>query len=55
MVHRLPLLMLSLLVVSPLSADEPGAGEEKGPYLGILFCPIPEALLDHLPQLPRGP
>lgn len=27
--------------------------QEKGTYLGTLFCPIPEALLDHLPQLPR--
>ncbi len=54
MVHRLPLLMLSLLLAAPLRAvDEPGTGDEKGPYLGILFCPVPEALLDHLPQLPR--
>jgi serine protease Do len=50
---RLPLLILGLLIAIPLRADEPGTGEEKGPYLGILFSPIPEALLDHLPQLPR--
>jgi serine protease Do len=45
--------MLGLLLASPLRADDAGSSEEKGPYLGILFCPIPEALLDHLPQLPR--
>jgi hypothetical protein len=27
--------------------------DDKGTFLGVLFCPIPEALLDHLPQLPR--
>jgi len=54
MVWRFPLLTLALLVASPVRAlDDPTAGDEKGPYLGVLFCPVPEALLDHLPQLPR--
>src|SRR5438874_240459 len=53
MTARLTLLLLCL-VASPLRAmDEPVPADEKGPYLGVLFCPIPEALLDHLPQLPR--
>jgi len=28
-------------------------GEEKGPYLGVLFTSVSEALYDQLPQLPR--
>lgn len=51
---RLPLLMMALLAAVPLSARAfPPGDDENGPYLGVLFCPIPEALLDHLPQLPR--
>jgi hypothetical protein len=30
------------------------AKSDKGTYLGVLFCPIPEAVLDQLPQLPRN-
>jgi hypothetical protein len=52
------LLLLGLLLVPhlpPLArAEDPPATEEKGTYLGVLFCPISEALYDHLPQLPRG-
>jgi hypothetical protein len=50
----LPALLLTLLASSSAPAQNyPGTEEEKGPYLGVLFSPIPEALLDHLPQLPR--
>jgi hypothetical protein len=28
-------------------------GEEKGPFLGVLFASVSEALYDQLPQLPR--
>src|SRR6266542_2079488 len=45
-----------LLLAAPFagaSQNETAPAEEKGTYLGVLFCPIPDALLDHLPQLPR--
>lgn len=45
------LLLMSVASFAP--AQQPPGVEEKGPYLGVLFSPIPEALLDHLPQLPR--
>lgn len=48
-------LLLTLLAASSTRAQNyPSAVEEKGPYLGVLYCPVPEALLDHLPQLPRA-
>jgi hypothetical protein len=47
-------LLLLLLVALPAPAQPtPAREEDRGPYLGILFCAIPEALLEHLPQLPR--
>ncbi len=46
-------LLPALLLFAPPAADAPPSDDEKGPYLGVLFCPVPEALLDHLPQLPR--
>jgi hypothetical protein len=50
--YGLPLLLLLLgsgrLPAAPLHT------EEKGTYLGALFAPVPEALYDHLPQLPRN-
>ncbi|HKB38520.1 MAG TPA: PDZ domain-containing protein [Gemmataceae bacterium] len=49
-------LLLLLLVAAPTMGarqNETAPAEEKGTYLGVLFCPIPEALLEHLPQLPR--
>ncbi len=49
-------LLLLLLVAAPFVGarqDQTAPAEEKGTYLGVLFCPIPEALLEHLPQLPR--
>ena len=45
----LPLLALTL----PGQTRSQSAPEDKGTFLGVLFCPLPEALLDHLPQLPR--
>jgi len=49
-----PAMMLMLLATSSAPAQNyPSTQEDKGPYLGILFCPIPEALLEHLPMLPR--
>jgi hypothetical protein len=48
------LLMFSLLALPRLGwAQGETAPDDKGTFLGVLFCPIPEALLDHLPQLPR--
>src|SRR5215831_3828849 len=48
-------LLIFLLAVPSVGArqNETAPAEEKGTYLGVLFCPIPEALLEHLPQLPR--
>src|SRR5437870_7676368 len=34
-------------------AQGQSTADDKGTFLGVLFCPIPDALLDHLPQLPR--
>lgn len=48
----LPLLALALARPAPAQSQLPPV-EEKGTFLGVLFCPLPEALLDHLPQLPR--
>jgi hypothetical protein len=28
--------------------------EDKGTYLGVLFCSVPEVLYDQMPDLPRG-
>jgi hypothetical protein len=42
-----------LLLAIGLRAD-PNRTEEKGTFLGALFAPVPEALYDHLPQLPRN-
>lgn len=51
--NLLPLLAL-VLATLPAPAQPPSAPEDdRGPFLGILFSAIPEALLDHLPQLPR--
>src|SRR5262245_56937820 len=43
------------LLAAPAAAKGPAprAQEEKGTYLGVLFAPVPEALYDQLPQLPR--
>jgi hypothetical protein len=51
------LLLAALLCVTPALAGGPQtvpASEDKGTYLGVLFGPLPEALYDQLPQLPRG-
>ena len=50
----------ALIVLFPLltlasfarAQGEP-APEDKGTFLGVLFCPLPEVLLDQLPQLPH--
>jgi len=53
--RRCPLILILLLLALPVSGWAQGetAPDDKGTFLGVLFCPIPEALLDHLPQLPR--
>src|SRR5580692_4009513 len=56
MLRRLMLLTGLLVSFAPLYAQktEPATGsEEKGPYLGVLFTSVSEALYDQLPQLPR--
>lgn len=44
------------MIGSVLLAQPPSVApsEEKGTYLGVLFCPVPEVLHDHLPNLPRN-
>jgi hypothetical protein len=57
MIRRGLLLLAALLAVTPALArahQTVPASEDKGTYLGVLFGPVPEALFDHLPQLPRG-
>jgi hypothetical protein len=46
-------LLLPLVFPAGLPAESLHS-EEKGTYLGALFGPVPEALYDHLPQLPRN-
>src|SRR5260370_1154153 len=52
---RCPLILLLFLLALPVSGRAQGetAPDDKGTFLGVLFCPIPEALPAHLPQLPR--
>ncbi len=51
------LLILTFLLVAAVPAyaqkSDPPANEDKGPYLGVLFTSVSEALYDQLPQLPR--
>jgi len=42
-----------LFLALPVSAQQNPPTDEMGPYLGVLFSRVPEALLDHLPQMPR--
>jgi membrane-associated protease RseP (regulator of RpoE activity) len=56
MFRRLLALTGFLLLAAPLPAqrtDFAQGGEEKGPYIGVLFTSVSEALYDQLPQLPR--
>lgn len=51
---RLSFLISTLLLIGlPRAGSAQPAPEDEGPYLGILFSPIPAALLYHLPELPR--
>lgn len=52
MMKTLSCLLLCWLI-APLQAQSIPAPDEMGPYLGVLFGRVPEALLAHLPQLPR--
>ena len=50
-------LLVLLLLSMPLLRAEPApaqAKSEKGTYLGVLFSPIPDALYDQVPNLPRN-
>lgn len=51
---RCALLLLLLALPCSARAQRESVPDDKGTFLGVLFCPIPEALLDHLPQLPRA-
>jgi hypothetical protein len=52
---RCLLLALLFLLAAPVVGWPAGSprSEEKGTFLGVLFSPVPEALYDQLPQLPR--
>jgi hypothetical protein len=57
MTRRGLLLLATLFLVTPALARAQQTvqeSEDKGTYLGALFGPLPEALYDQLPQLPRG-
>jgi membrane-associated protease RseP (regulator of RpoE activity) len=47
--------LLCLAAAAPFArpADPPAPDSDKAAYLGVLFGPVPEALYDQLPQLPR--
>ncbi len=50
-------LLVLLLLSMPLLRAQPApaqAKSEKGTYLGVLFSPIPDALYDQVPNLPRN-
>jgi hypothetical protein len=56
MLRGLPVAACLLVFLSPVNAqksERAPANEEKGPYLGVLFTSVSEALYDQLPQLPR--
>jgi membrane-associated protease RseP (regulator of RpoE activity) len=56
MLRGLPVAACLLLLLSPVYAqksERAPSSEEKGPYLGVLFTSVSEALYDQLPQLPR--
>ena len=42
------------LAVGLLVTAAPARADERGTYLGALFSPVPEALFDQLPRLPRN-
>jgi hypothetical protein len=42
------------LAVGLLVTAVPARADERGTYLGALFSPVPEALFDQLPRLPRN-
>jgi hypothetical protein len=50
---RYGVLMIAGLFLATAPAMSGQTTEEKGTYLGILFGPVPEALYDQVPQLPR--
>jgi hypothetical protein len=54
MTRRLALAFSCLLLASALAPAQSLRSEEKGTFLGALFAPVPEALYDHLPALPRN-
>jgi hypothetical protein len=54
MTRRLALAFSCLWLVPALAPAQSLRAEEKGTFLGALFAPVPEALYDHLPALPRN-
>jgi len=57
MIRALPVVAGLLISLAPLyaqKAEPTRTDEEKGPYLGVLFTSVSEALYDQLPQLPRN-
>jgi hypothetical protein len=45
--------LVCLTLAGPVPAQSPSRPDDQGTFLGALFSPVPEALYDHLPQLPR--
>jgi hypothetical protein len=55
MMPHWPVVVLTLIVAMPSpSLAQSLRREEKGTFMGALFAPVPEALYEHLSQLPRN-
>src|SRR4051812_16998285 len=42
-----------LILAGPVPAQSPARPDDQGTFLGALFSPVPEALYDQLPHVPR--
>jgi hypothetical protein len=46
-------LLVGLILAGSVPAQSPSRPDDQGTFLGVLFSPVPEALYDQLPQVPR--
>jgi hypothetical protein len=45
--------LVGLILAGAVGAQSPSRPDDQGTFLGALFSPVPEALYDQLPQVPR--